>query len=200
MLNIPQYIEQRESLLTSIEGEIESLVQKSLSLYSSKTTEAGLYELNSSLRDAIAATLFIHQRRIAELALEHHNGKAPPMLSPDQILNELEMAGTPFAEWFKTESPSRWMKDVLKATPAELKHTVRSAISTAAYGMAARQEKFSWASVRQWQWITRPELSSTGTCSECEPLDQRIEDSISGFGVSLPVHPFCKCLVVPVNS
>ncbi|QNI97969.1 hypothetical protein [Synechococcus sp. RS9902] len=34
------------------------------------------------------------------------------------------MAGTSLYDWFRRRSPSRWIADVLKVTPAELRRTV----------------------------------------------------------------------------
>ena len=92
------------------------------------------------------------------------------------------------------------MRDILKATPADVRHTVKTAIQHAVWSSAAHTEIFSWRSSRLLMWITRPELSATGTCSVCGPLDGRKEKRRRDFGVGYPAHPRCKCGIVLVNT
>ena len=49
-------------------------------------------------------------------------------------------------------------------------------------------------------WETRPELSATGSCSVCTPLNGRKKKRLADFGVPYLAHPRCKCGILPVNS
>lgn len=81
---------------------------------------------------------------MTDLALEFYPGQPTPMLSPQQWLEDIKMSGTSLAKWFERRSPSRWMKDVMRTTPQELRHTVSTAIDQALWYAAHRQERFSW--------------------------------------------------------
>lgn len=193
------YADKREALLEPIEAEIYSMVERDIP--AALASEKGLERLNDNLRDAIAATLFRHQRAMADLAVANYPGRAPKMISPTEILQSLEMAGSNFEEWFQRRSPSRWMLDVLNATPEHLQHVVKSAIASAVYGMQARQEGFGWSTPPGgWRWITRPELSKTGqSCGVCTPMNGKRARSRDQFELKIPVHPHCHCLLAPVN-
>ena len=206
-----EYLDKKENFLTLVEVEMLAAVLPQLKAAtdamqlmdedtSEQQREAPLVPLNDGLAQTIGENLFTNQTKMAELALEFYPGTPARMLSPQEWLTELKMARTSFAEWFRRRSPSRWMQDVLKATPKELKFTVETAIATAAWGAAFRQEKFSWDRSIAYKWITRPELSSTGTCSVCNPLNGRVEKRIQDFPLQLPAHPFCKCGIVPTTT
>ena len=110
------------------------------------------------------------------------------------------MRGFTLNQWSTRSSPSKWMKDILKATPADVRYKVKTAIEHAVWAAAARTEEFSWEASSLLMWITRPELSATGTCSECSPLNGRREKRRKDFGVPYPHHPRCTCGIVPVSS
>ena len=204
------YLDSKEALLDSIEDDItakvqpvlEATLEKIVDLPDDATEErtAALTPLNDTLQSAIGETLFLRQSEIAQLAVRFYPGKPAPMQSPTEFLNGIEMSGTSLAEWFRRRSPSRWMRDILKASPAEIRHTTSTAIDTAVWRAAALAEEFSWENTPLLMWINRPELSATGTCGVCTPLDGRKEKRRADFGVPYPAHPHCKCGIVPVNS
>lgn len=204
------YLDRKEEYLLQVEAEIKAAVEPSLdraikrmaALPEDSPDDAFadiLYLLNNRLRDAIGEGLFLHQRTMADMAVTFYPGTPTPVQSPKQLLDQVKMAGTTFTEWFRTASPSRWMKDVLRATPAELRHTVETAIATAVWATAHRQEQFSWDRASAYRWVTRPELSATGTCNVCSPMDGRVEKRVKDFPLELPAHPFCKCGIVPTT-
>ena len=209
-MNADSYLDQKEEYLLTVEDEIRSAVEPDLNRAiddmaalpldaADSDFERVLTPLNDRLRNAIAEALFLHQFAMAEMAVNFYPGKPTPMLSPEDLLKEIKMAGTSFFDWFRRRSPSRWMADVLKATPKELRHTVETAISTAVWATAARQEQFSWNRASAYRWITRPELSATGTCGVCAPLDGRVEKRVKDFPLQLPAHPHCHCGIVPTT-
>lgn len=206
-----EYLDKKENLLTMLEVEITAAVLPQLQQVlaamagmddttSDEEREAALTPLNDRLAQAIGESLFFHQREMTDLALEFHPGTPTPMLSPDEWLKEIKMSGTSLAEWFRRRSPSRWMKDVMRATPEELRHTVSTAIDHALWTAAHRQERFSWDRSSAYKWITRPELARSGrSCDVCTPLNGQVEKRISDFPIKLPAHPHCHCGIVPVT-
>ncbi len=211
MKNASSYLDAKEEYLLKVEAEIQADVNPDLERAiqamaaipldgSDSEFESALAPLNDRLKVSIGEALFLHQREMSELALRFYPGTPTRMLSPGEILETVTMAGTSFYDWFRRRSPSKWMSDVLKAYPAELRHTVQTAISTAVWATAARQEQFSWDRASAYRWITRPELSATGTCGVCAPMDGRVEKRVKDFPLQLPAHPFCKCDIVPTTA
>ena len=205
-----RYLDAKGSLLDGIEDEITAIVQPVLEAAletlvdlpddAEAEREAALTPLNDTLQSAIGEQLFLHQREMADLAVQFYPGIPNRMLTPTEWLDTIAMRVFTLNQWFTRRSPSRWMKDILKATPADVRHTVKTAIQHAVWSSAAHAERFSWEASRLLMWITRPELSVAGTCSVCGPLDGRKEKRRKDFGVPYPAHPRCKCGIVPVNS
>ncbi len=204
------YLDAKEELLDRIEDEINTAIEDVLADTLMKlegidedddtAREAALVPLNDTLQSVIGQTLFLHQREMSELATRFYAGTMAPMQTPQDFLDTIKIRGVTLTDLFRRRSPSRFMADILKATPPELVHTVRSAIQHAVWSSAAMAEEFSWTSTSLLMWITRPELSATGTCNECSPLNGRKEKRRADFGVPYPVHPRCKCGIVPVTS
>ena len=205
-----RYLDAKESLLDQIEDEInaamEDMVESTLmklediDIDDESAREAALVPLNDTLQSVIGQTLFMRQRELSELATRFYPGSMAPMQTPADFLDQIKIRGVTLTDLFRRRSPSRFMADILKASPAELVHSVRSAIQHAVWSSAAMAEEFSWESSSLLMWITRPELSATGTCSECSPLNGRKEKRRKDFGVPYPLHPRCKCGIVPVAS
>ena len=205
-----RYLDAKEALLDSIEKDITERVQHALEAALEKTVdlleeetaerEAALTPLNDSLQSAIGEVLFMRQREVAELVVQFYPGIPNRMLTPTEWLDTIAMTGFTLNQWFQRKSPSRWMRDILKATPADVRHTVKTAIQHAVWSSAAHTEVFSWQASPMLMWITRPELSATGTCSERAPLNGRKEKRRKDFGVPYPLHPRCKCAIVLVAS
>lgn len=206
------YLDAKEVLLDGITDEITNKVSPTLeatitaaaalddSDSSLAMREQELGKLNDTLQSAIGETLFLRFSEMSALALEFYPGRPAPMVTPTQFMRDIEIRGTSLEDLFRRRSPSRFMKDLLKATPEETRHTVYSAIEHATWAAAALAEKFSWETTPLLMWITRPELSATGSCSVCTPLNGRKEKRRADFGVPYPAHPRCKCGIVPVNS
>ena len=205
-----RYLDAKEALLDSIENQISAKVQPILEASIEQTVdiledetaerEAALTPLNDSLQSAIGEVLFMRQREMAELVAQFYPGIPNRMLTPTEWMDTIAMSGFTLNQWFQRKSPSRWMRDILKATPADVRHTVKTAIQHAVWSSAAHTEVFSWQASPMLMWITRPELSATGTCSECSPLNGRKEIRRKDFGVPYPLHPRCMCGIVPVAS
>ena len=56
-------------------------------------------------------------------------------------MDTIAMRGFTLNQWFTRRSPSKWMKDILKATPADVRYKVKTAIEHAVWAAAARAEE-----------------------------------------------------------
>ena len=148
------YLDAKEALLDRIEDGITAVVQpvledaleKIVDLDEDQTAEreAALTPLSDTLQATIGEQLFLHQREIAELVVQFYPGIPNRMLTPMQWMDTIAMRGFTLQQWFQRKSPSRWMRDILKATPADVRHTVKTAIQHAVWSSAAHTEVFSW--------------------------------------------------------
>ena len=135
-----RYLDAKESLLDQIEDEInaamEDMVESTLmklediDIDDESAREAALVPLNDTLQSVIGQTLFMRQRELSELATRFYPGSMAPMQTPADFLDQIKIRGVTLTDLFRRRSPSRFMADILKASPAELVHSVRSAIHT----------------------------------------------------------------------
>ena len=143
----------------------------------------------------------MNQGAISDLCMRVFPGRKPRMSSGEELLevvpNGSQKAVKTLSWWMDRQSPSNWMRDLIGATAEKVRNSVNSLIEGAVWAMGAHTEQITWSTPSAWQWVTRPELSKTGTCPICAPLDSRVEKRMSVFGVPYPVHPRCKCGVVP---
>lgn len=112
------YIDAKAQLLGELEGQILEQIQPVVratitrleqipATATDSTAEEALGALNDELSKLISAELFLNQRPVAELASTFHPGTPGPMTSPAALMQEVLMADSPLATWFKRESPSR---------------------------------------------------------------------------------------------
>ena len=160
-----------------------------------EVVEEALGALNDELSKLISAELFLNQRPVAELSSTFHPGTPGPMTSPAALMQEVLMADTPLAAWFKRESPSRWMKDLMGGTRAAIEQAVTTAIASAVWGLGARQELITWNAPSAWIWMTEADGL---VCRICGPNHQQRYPTAEAAG-PYPVHPRCRCSLVPAN-
>ena len=58
------------------------------------------------------------------------------------------------------------------------------------------EKMFDLVPARQWEWVA---ILDPKTCPICRPLDGMRRDSPSDFPHDIPVHPRCRCLIVPIT-
>ena len=92
-----KYLDQQESFLRGVEKDIADQIRPTMNLAISAMENlpedaseadyaAALQPLNDELAGLIGATMFNHQRRIAEAAQGIGGGTIPPMKSPAELL------------------------------------------------------------------------------------------------------------------
>lgn len=79
-----------------------------------------------------------------------------------------------------------------------LRARAESVISAATWNRAAQIEQQVWAPAapEQWRWQSRLDPR---TCPICAPLDGRIEADQRAFPYQPPVHPNCRCRILPIT-
>lgn len=161
-----RYLDAKEALLDNIEDDItgrmqpvlEAALERFVDLLEDETAEreAALTPLNDTLQTAIGEVVFLRQREVADLEMSFYPGIPNKMLTPTEWLDNFAMRGFTLAQWFQRKSPSRWMKDIIKATSDDVRHKVKTANEHAVWYAAARTVEFSWGARRLLLWITRP--------------------------------------------
>ena len=127
-----RHLDAKQALLDSIENGItamlqpvlEATLQKTVELVEDETVEreAALTQLNDTLQSPIGDVVFLRQHEIAEMAVQYHPGIPHRLLTPMEWHDTIFTSGFTLAQWFQRKSPSRWMCDILKATPAKIRH------------------------------------------------------------------------------
>ncbi len=79
-----------------------------------------------------------------------------------------------------------------------LRSRAESVIAAATWNRAARVEQQTWAPAapERWRWQSRLDPR---TCPICAPLDGRVESNRAAFPYQPPVHPNCRCRILPVS-
>jgi SPP1 gp7 family putative phage head morphogenesis protein len=77
-----------------------------------------------------------------------------------------------------------------------IRNRVEGTIAQAIWTVATHSEKQVWqeSDVAQWIWSA---ILDERTCPICTPLDGVIEDQRDDFPYSPPVHPNCRCRILP---
>ena len=58
------------------------------------------------------------------------------------------------------------------------------------------EKMFDLVPAAKWEWVAKLDPK---TCPICRPLDGMIRDNPSDFPFDIPVHPRCRCLIVPIT-
>jgi SPP1 gp7 family putative phage head morphogenesis protein len=74
-----------------------------------------------------------------------------------------------------------------------------SVIAAATWNRAGRIEQQVWApeSPERWRWHS---VLDPRTCPICAPLDGRVESDRLAFPYQPPVHPNCRCRILPART
>ena len=73
-------------------------------------------------------------------------------------------------------------------------------IANSVWAVSHREEQQVWQPLAQegptrWQWHA---ILDPRTCPRCAPLDGEIRNSVEDFPYTPPVHPNCRCVVLPL--
>jgi SPP1 gp7 family putative phage head morphogenesis protein len=74
-------------------------------------------------------------------------------------------------------------------------------ISNAVWSVSHQQEQQVWqpvldAGTTRWRWFA---VLDPRTCPRCAPLDGEIRDRVEDFPYQPPVHPNCRCVILPIQ-
>ena len=201
-----EYLDSKEAVLERMQAQITRAIaptlERTLAIYDPATADdEDLGNLNDALRAELGAAMFSAQSELGAMCLRAYPGRQQRMQSPNELLQSVEYGSqkdpAPLSSWLDRQSPSRWMRDLLGASAEKIRNSVNSLIEGAVWSFGARTEQITWSTPLAWQWVTRPELSETGPCPVCAPLDGRVERRMEDFPVPYPVHPRCRCGVIP---
>ena len=113
-MNQQDYLDQQESFLRGVEKDIADQIRPTMNLAISAMESlpedaseadyaAALQPLNDELAGLIGASMFNHQRQIAEGAQGIGGGTIPPMKSPAELMESSTIQGESIASNFKKE-------------------------------------------------------------------------------------------------
>jgi SPP1 gp7 family putative phage head morphogenesis protein len=80
-----------------------------------------------------------------------------------------------------------------------IRNRVEGTIAQAIWTVATHSERQVWqeSDVSQWIWSA---ILDERTCPICTPLDGQVEESRDDFPYSPPVHPNCRCRILPYGA
>jgi SPP1 gp7 family putative phage head morphogenesis protein len=75
-------------------------------------------------------------------------------------------------------------------------------IANSVWAVSHREEQAVWQPITQdgttrWRWYA---VLDPKTCPRCAPLDGEIRDRVEQFPYQPPVHPNCRCVILPVQQ
>jgi SPP1 gp7 family putative phage head morphogenesis protein len=79
-----------------------------------------------------------------------------------------------------------------------IRNRVEGTIAQAIWTVATHSERQVWqeSDVAQWIWSA---ILDERTCPVCTPLDNMVEDDRDMFPFQPPVHPNCRCRILPLT-
>lgn len=79
-----------------------------------------------------------------------------------------------------------------------IRNRVEGTIAQAVWTVATQSERQVWdeEDVQRWVWSA---VLDERTCPICSPLDNSTEESRDDFPYSPPVHPNCRCRILPLE-
>ena len=143
-----------------------------------------------------------------------HKKPAPNWLFPIQhnyagtLMRKAEMEGTAMADWFRRQSPSKWMRGIIdniqqgvaagwdrlrSVTSKTTKRLAATVIETALWSHAGRTLLQNWTA-REFRHVTRQDEM---VCDRCRPRHGQV---FRGQSNGPPVHPRYQCIAVPVEA
>jgi len=184
-----------EEILSQLSELVDSTVSRMEALPEDATAdemEAPLVALNDALSAAIANTMFLHQRDVAEQALTLAPGRIPRMRSPKELMDSASISGDSIASHFKRRSPSKWMKNLFGQGREQIEAQVTAAIAAGVWAIAGDIQRFTWDKPAKWRWFTKEDEL---VCSVCRPLNDAIFDEFKE-----KAHWACRCECLPAEA
>jgi len=80
-----------------------------------------------------------------------------------------------------------------------IRNRVEGTIAQAIWTVATQSERQVWDDDEVSEWIWSAVLDER-TCPICTPLDGQVEESRDDFPYSPPVHPNCRCRILPYGD
>jgi SPP1 gp7 family putative phage head morphogenesis protein len=79
-----------------------------------------------------------------------------------------------------------------------MRSRAEAVVANSVWAVSHAQEQIVWQplNIQRWQWNATLDPK---TCPRCAPLDGQIRESVNDFPYSPPVHPFCRCVILPAN-
>lgn len=175
----------------------------------SKQLERATAQLNEVLATELGGAMVDTQAALREVAAEQGQVVATaPYFTAGTLMRQAEMDGTSMAEWFKRESPSKWMEGLIRevqkgieagwdrhraATEQASRRLAATAIETGLWSHSTNTMINNWTA-REFRHVTRQDEK---VCEICGPRDGVI---FSGASNGPPLHPRCRCIAVPAQT
>jgi SPP1 gp7 family putative phage head morphogenesis protein len=182
--------------------------------------EVLLGQVNDELRRELGATLAGLQQPVRAHALTLARGSTDlPVRSGAELLRRVRMSDQAIADWFRRQSPSRWMVGLrdgidravragwqrdasAKALAREVGLAARQLITaaietiarTAVWDAANQEVTAVWGADRRFKYVA---ILDAKTCPICRPFADQ-EGTLSELP-DPPLHPRCRCVRLPVD-
>ena len=171
-----------------------------------KQLERATAVVNEVLSTELGGAMVDTQAALREVAAEQGEVVAvAPFFTDGTLMRQAEMDGTTMAEWFKRESPSKWMEGLIRevqkgieagwdrhrsATEQASRRLAATAIETGLWSHSTTMLINNWTAKEFVHITRRDEL----VCEICGPRDGQI---FSGASNGPPLHPRCRCVAKP---
>ena len=174
-----------------------------------KQLERATAQLNEVLATEMGGAMVDTQAALREVAAEQGEVvPVAPYFTAGTLMRQAEMDGTTMAEWFKRESPSKWMQGLIRevqkgieagwdrhrsATEQASRRLAATAIETGLWSHSTATMLNNWTAT-QFRHVTRQDEK---VCETCGPRDGVI---FSGASNGPPLHPRCRCIAIPAPA
>ena len=174
-----------------------------------KQLERATAQLNEVISTELGGAMVDTQAALREVAAEQGEVvPVAPFFTAGTLMRQAEMDGTTMAEWFKRESPSKWMEGLIRevqkgieagwdrhrsATEQASRRLAATAIETGLWSHSTTTLINNWTA-REFRHVTRQDEK---VCEICGPRDGVI---FSGASNGPPLHPRCRCIAIPAPA
>ena len=122
----------------------------------------------------------------------------------DRTAQRALLDGTPTSELLQQVLPETTRRGqrlyvIRRGTVANaVRARIDALITTSVWSVFTRESRRIWThdTTIAWQWSA---VLDPRTCPVCRPLDAQRRPTPDGFGVTPPVHPHCRCVVIPIT-
>lgn len=124
----------------------------------------------------------------------------------DRTVQRGLLDGTPTAELLQQVLPEITRRGqrlyvIRRGTVANaVRANIEALIATSVWDVFSRESNRVWSAdpaTIEWLWSA---VLDPRTCPVCRPLDGQRRPTPSGFGVTPPVHPHCRCAILPIQA